>query len=94
MRTQYGHECLLVLETWSENYKGGLVVEECKTNCPIVWKYNEMIVAHYFAHSSGITFNRSTESDVGLSVLIKIRVSNGILDLTVEGPEKGGNWCI
>ncbi|KAL9324615.1 hypothetical protein ACSQ67_009472 [Phaseolus vulgaris] len=45
-------------------------------------------VAHYFVKSSETSFDRSSGTDIGLSVVAKIGVSNGKFDITVEGPEQ------
>ncbi|TKY44615.1 hypothetical protein E2542_SST30892 [Spatholobus suberectus] len=60
--------------------KGDLIVLECKKRSADE-EPNAATVAHYFA-------NNRTESDVGFSVVSKVRVSNGKLDITVEGPEQ------
>jgi len=60
----------------------------------------EVTVAHYFVKSSGSSFDISTRTDIGLSlvakcgtdiglsVVAKCRVSNGKLESTLEGPEQ------
>ncbi|KAK7364014.1 hypothetical protein VNO80_12334 [Phaseolus coccineus] len=45
-------------------------------------------LAHYFASSGRINDYSRNNTDVGLSVLVKIRATNGNLDVTVEGPDK------
>ncbi|WVZ15913.1 hypothetical protein V8G54_013479 [Vigna mungo] len=48
----------------------------------------EVTLAHYFATSSAGINVFPGNSDVGLSVIVKIRASHGNLDITVEGPDK------
>lgn len=67
--------------------KGGLVVLECKKNSRKEEHYSLATLAHYFAYSSRIGFNRN-ETDIGLSVVAKFRPFNGKLDVTVEGPDQ------
>ncbi|KAG5009332.1 hypothetical protein JHK87_017847 [Glycine soja] len=51
----------------------GLLVEVCQKNSTDNEEVNAVVIlAHYFANSSGTTFNRSTESDIGLSNAISI----------------------
>ncbi|WVZ15920.1 hypothetical protein V8G54_013486 [Vigna mungo] len=66
---------------------GGLTVLEKKTKMEEKRPY-EVTLAYYFATSAGINDFSGNTIDVGLSVLLKIRVSNGNLDITVEGPDQ------
>ncbi|KAH1241125.1 hypothetical protein GmHk_07G018791 [Glycine max] len=51
----------------------GLLVEVCQKNSTDNEEVNAVVIlAHYFANSSGTAFNRSTESDIGLSNAISI----------------------
>lgn len=51
----------------------GLLVEVCLKNSTDNEEVNAVVIlAHYFANSSGTAFNRSTESDIGLSNAISI----------------------
>ncbi|TKY44606.1 Plasma membrane ATPase 4 [Spatholobus suberectus] len=73
-----------------ENERGhreGLVVLECEKKNTRDEKANAATMAHYCAYSRRKDFNRS-ETDIGLSVVAKIRASKGSLDVTVEGPEQ------
>ncbi|ESW24868.1 hypothetical protein PHAVU_004G167600 [Phaseolus vulgaris] len=45
-------------------------------------------LAHYFVSSDCMTDYSRNKTDVGLSVVVKIRATNGKLDVTVEGPEQ------
>ncbi|ESW24860.1 hypothetical protein PHAVU_004G166800 [Phaseolus vulgaris] len=45
-------------------------------------------LAHYIASSGRINDYSRNKTDVGLSVMVKIRSTNGNLDVTVEGPEQ------
>jgi len=45
-------------------------------------------LAHYFATSGGINDCSGNKTDVGLSVVVKIRAIKRNLDVTVEGPEQ------
>jgi len=75
----------------------GLLVKESKKNT----REEEtavVTVAHYFVTSSGTSFDRSSGTDIGLSVVAKCGVSNGKFDITVEGPQQhpvinGGVKC-
>ncbi|KAK7364015.1 hypothetical protein VNO80_12336 [Phaseolus coccineus] len=49
---------------------------------------HEVTLAHYFASSGRINDYSRNKTDVGLSVVVKIRATNGNLDVTVEGPEQ------
>lgn len=57
----------------SGNCRMGLLVEVCQKNSTDNEEVNAVVIlAHYFANSSGTAFNRSTESDIGLSNAISI----------------------
>jgi len=43
-------------------------------------------VAHYLVNGSGTSFDRSTGTDIGLSMVAKLGVSNGKIYTTLEGP--------
>jgi len=45
-------------------------------------------LAHYFVSSDYMNDYSRNKIDVGLSVVVKIRATNGKLDVTVEGPEQ------
>ncbi|TKY44602.1 hypothetical protein E2542_SST30879 [Spatholobus suberectus] len=81
-----------VVETKVHSYgsgnRRGLIVSECKKNSTDGQYYSAATVAHYFAQSRGTAFNGSTEADIGFSVVVKFRASNGRLDTAVEGPEQ------
>ncbi|XP_027923708.1 uncharacterized protein LOC114181445 [Vigna unguiculata] len=68
--------------------KGGLNVLEMKKKIKEEQPY-AVTLAHYFAITSAgiIDFSR-TKTDAGLSVVVKIRASDGNLDITVEGPDQ------
>ncbi|KAG4400558.1 hypothetical protein AAZX31_07G079800 [Glycine max] len=71
------------------NQRNDLIVLECKKNSTDHdEETNVVTVAHYFADSRGRAFNIDDELGIGLSVVAKVRVSNGQLDITVEGPEQ------
>ncbi|KOM54253.1 hypothetical protein LR48_Vigan10g014500 [Vigna angularis] len=67
----------------------GLLVLECKNDCPHQRKAKAVTIAHYFVSSNGsVAVNRSSETtDIGFSVVTKVRVCDGKFDITVEGPE-------
>jgi len=67
----------------------GLLVWECNKNDGHQHA-KAVTIAHYFVHSSGtVAVNRSTETtDIGFSVVVKIGLSDGNFDITVEGPEQ------
>ncbi|KAK7364036.1 hypothetical protein VNO80_12370 [Phaseolus coccineus] len=67
----------------------GLLVWECKKN-DYLQQAKAVTMAHYFVNSNGIgAVNTSSETtDVGFSVVVKVGVSDGKFDITVEGPEQ------
>ncbi|KAL9324614.1 hypothetical protein ACSQ67_009471 [Phaseolus vulgaris] len=65
----------------------GLLVKESKKNTREE-ETTVVTVAHYFVTSSGTSFDRSSGTDIGLSVVAKCGVSNGKFDITVEGPQQ------
>jgi len=68
----------------------GLLVLECKKNYDHEYP-KAVTIAHYFVNSNGTVgvINRASETtDIGFSVVAKFGVSNGKLDITVEGPEQ------
>jgi len=67
---------------------GGLNVLEKKKKKIEEEEPYAVTLGHYFAASAGINDFSRTKTDVGLSVVVKIRVTNGNLDITVEGPEQ------
>ncbi|WVZ15914.1 hypothetical protein V8G54_013480 [Vigna mungo] len=64
---------------------GSLTVLEMKKKKIEESRCYAVTLAHYFASINGFSRN---ETDVGLSVVVKIRVSKGNLEVTVEGPEQ------
>lgn len=69
--------------------RGGLLVLECKENTDTEHcGCSEATVAHYFVNSKGTSFERSTETYVGLSVVAKTCVLSGKMDTKVEGPKQ------
>ncbi|KAL9324586.1 hypothetical protein ACSQ67_009443 [Phaseolus vulgaris] len=69
------------------NRCGLLVWEGKKNGCDEEAK--AVTIAHYFVHSNGTgAVNRSSETtDVGFSVVVKVGISDGKYDITVEGPQ-------
>ncbi|RDX64467.1 hypothetical protein CR513_56978, partial [Mucuna pruriens] len=68
-------------------HKGGLIVVQKKKTKGVDLPY-ALTVAHYYATSAGINDIYNTKTNFGLSVVAKIRASNGNLDMKVEGPEQ------
>ncbi|WVZ14575.1 hypothetical protein V8G54_012141 [Vigna mungo] len=68
----------------------GLLVLECKKNDSHEADANAVTIAHYFVSSNGsVAVNRSSENtDIGFSVVTKVRRCDGKYDITVEGPER------
>ncbi|BAU02865.1 hypothetical protein LR48_Vigan10g014700 [Vigna angularis] len=67
----------------------GLLVLECKNDCPYQRDAKAVTIAHYFVSSNGsVAVNRSSEStDIGFSVVTKVRRCDGKYEIIVEGPE-------
>lgn len=74
-----GDTCTTVYRYTVRGSRGILVALELKKNSGYE-QYNEATVTHYFADCS--------ERDTGFSVAAKICISNGKLDIKVEGPEQ------
>ncbi|KAK8470531.1 hypothetical protein PHAVU_004G167700 [Phaseolus vulgaris] len=75
------------VKLYGSGSRWGLIVVESKKNR----REKEaavVTVAHYFVKSSGTSLHMSRGTDIGLSVVAKIGVSNGKFDITVEGLEK------
>ncbi|BAU02864.1 uncharacterized protein HKW66_Vig0123600 [Vigna angularis] len=67
----------------------GLLVLECKKNDSHERHAKAVTIAHYFVSSNGsVAVNRSSETtDIGFSVVTKVRRCDGKFDITVEGPD-------
>ncbi|XP_014507070.1 uncharacterized protein LOC106766818 [Vigna radiata var. radiata] len=75
------------VDLYGSGGRWGLFIVESKKN-----KTKEdaevVTVAHYIVKSSGTSFYRSTETNIGLSVVAKFRASNGKVQITGEGLEQ------
>ncbi|BAU02897.1 hypothetical protein VIGAN_11249300, partial [Vigna angularis var. angularis] len=67
---------------------GSLTVLEMKKKKIEEERCYTVTLAHYFVTNAGINDSSNNKTDVGLSVVVKIRVFKGNLEVTVEGPDQ------